>query len=157
MRGLIRSQSSLPVELLDRGHQPIVFAALLLQAAGQFAAHRLHGPATKIVVDKARGRVQIGLRKIQAQHAISHQAGSRHQHGQNFLIAEPGKVHMLKRILGPADGHGNAHIVRDQGEHVRSALHEFLHIGNTVQRLLNHALIFVEGLRELALPVSCST
>src|ERR1700730_4936374 len=48
---------------------------------------------------------------------------------------------MLERVLGPAYGDGDANIARDQGKHMRSTLHEFLDVGDAVQRFLNDALV----------------
>ena len=97
----------------------------------------------KFSLIKRAAVVQISLRKIKPQHAIAHQAGSRHQHRQDFLIAQPRKVHMLQRVLGTADGDGDTDVVRNQRQHVRSALHELLHVGNPMQRILNNALVFL--------------
>ena len=66
-------ERALLVELLDRIHQPVIFAALLLDAAGQFGAHRFHRPSAKVLVDVARRKIQFGLRQVEAQHTIAHQ------------------------------------------------------------------------------------
>ncbi len=49
---------------------------------------------------------------------------------------------MLQRIVLPGTGRdGHAYTVRDQRQHVRSALHEFLHILESLQIALDQALV----------------
>ena len=123
------------VKLLDGMHQAVVLAALLLDAPRKFAAHGFHGPAAEIFVDVACRQVELRLRQIEAQHAIAHQAGTSYQHRQNFLVSQAREVDMLQRILGAAGGNGYAHIARNQREHVRGPLHEFLHVADPGQRV----------------------
>jgi hypothetical protein len=108
-------------------------------------------PRLAALADRARANAVPGLeevsaerlREIEPQDPVPHQAGSRYQHGQNFLVAQPGKVHMLQRILGTADGDGDTDVVRDQGQHTRGAFHELLHVGNPMQGVFNNALVFL--------------
>src|ERR1700691_3373084 len=55
---------------------------------------------------------------------------------------------MLQSILRASSSHSDANAVRDQREHMRSPLHELLHIGNARQAVSNNALILA---REMSL------
>ena len=109
----------------------------------QLGAHGVDGPAAKILVDVVGGDIQICLRKIQAQHPVTHHSRASYDYRQNFLISQPRKVNMFESVLRPADGDRDPNIFRDQRKHMRSALHELLHVGDSVERAFDHALIFV--------------
>src|SRR5450631_678247 len=147
LRVVAGSQRALLVELLDGLHQPVVVAALFFKSAGELGAHVAHGPATKILIDVARGQIKIRLLNIQPKHTVAHHPRARDHHRQHLLIAKARKVNMLQRIALSAGRHRDADTVRDQGEHMRSALHELLHVGNAGQSVLNDALILVRKTR----------
>src|SRR5580692_2920755 len=140
---IVRRQRTLLIELLDRSHQAVVFAALLLQPSSQLAPHRFHGPAAKALVDEASRPIQISLRDVETQNPVSHHPRPRHHHGQHFLIAQPGKINVLQRVLRSANRYRDPNIPRNEREHVRGALHELLHVRNAMKRLLNNILIVI--------------
>src|SRR5712671_3832369 len=50
---------------------------------------------------------------------------------------------MLQSVARSARCHGHADAARNQREHMRGAFHEFLHVGDTGQRVLDNAFIFM--------------
>ncbi len=115
------------------------------------SAQRLHLPATEVLVDVGCRSFQVGKREIllQAQHAVAHQTAARHHDSQHLLVGQPLKVHMLQRVaLRRRRTDGHAHAVRDQRQHMRSALHELLQVLGSLQRALDQALV---GRRESSL------
>src|SRR2546430_12939676 len=72
LRAVICRQSSLAIKLLDRSHQPIVLAPLLLQTPRQLGAHCLHRPAAEVIVNETRRPVEVTLGQIQTQRSEEH-------------------------------------------------------------------------------------
>src|SRR5580692_5527591 len=140
---IVRRQRTLFIELLDRSHQAVVFAALLLQEPSQLAPHRFHGPATKALVDEASRSIQISLRNVETQNPVTHHPRPCHHHGQYFLIAQPGKINVFQRVLWSPNRYRDPNIARNQREHMRGALHELLHVRDPVKRLLNNILVLI--------------
>src|SRR5271166_1463072 len=100
--------------------------------------------SAEVLINVASSGFQISHRKIVAepQHAVAHHTVAHNHDGQDFLVAQALEIHVLQGIvLAGARRNGHAHSVRDKRQHMRSALHELLHILKALQVSLDQDLI----------------
>src|SRR5690242_4094050 len=101
--------------MLERGHQLVIFAALLLDAEGKLALDRFHRPATEVVIQVSRRKIQFCLRELalHADHAIANQSAARYDHGEYLGVSKSLEMYMLEGVLRPGRGDSNSDAVGD--------------------------------------------
>ena len=133
VRTFVLRQGALPIQLFERAHHAVIFAARLFHPARHFRPHRFHGVTAEIFIDVIGGKIKIVLRKValHTQHAVADHARFGHHHGQNLVLGQPREINVIERIAARAAGsHGYAHAARNKREHVRGPLHKLLHVGH---------------------------
>ena len=104
-------------------------------------------PSTEIFIDVARGDFQVALREFARIRSILSRTTPDFviTTARTFLSPRREKWMCSSASFGTA-GDRNRHVLRDQRQHVRRALHELLHIVGPAQRLSITSLVLLRNL-----------